>query len=165
LPCSFKFFSSRKFEELSKALKDINKDNLNINKLIPDIISEEARIKASDLEANKISSKYKTKQKNSKHCTYCNKDKYLESQCYKQYLELRRNNTSNNKSKNTPNNFINNSPNNKDKSSSNFKKESPRVLITSLANKRKDLVINKTKKNNRIVLDSGASKHYTLIKE
>jgi hypothetical protein len=82
LPCSFKSFSSRKFEELSKALKDTNKDNLSINELITDIISEEACIKASDLEANRISSKYKTKQKNSKHYTYCNKQEHLESQCY-----------------------------------------------------------------------------------
>ncbi len=62
LPSSFKSFSSRKFEELSKTLKDPNlASNLNIDKFILNIISKESRIKASDLEANRISSKYKTK--------------------------------------------------------------------------------------------------------
>jgi hypothetical protein len=84
LPSSFESFSSRKFKELSKTLKDPNlASNLNIDKFISDIISKESRIKASDLEANRISSKYKTKQKNSKHCTYCNKEGHLENQCYK----------------------------------------------------------------------------------
>jgi len=163
LPSSFESFSSRKFEELSKTLKDPNlSSNLNIDEFISDIISEESRIKASDLEANRISSKYKTKQKNSKYCTYCNKEGHLENQCYKQYPELRRNNTSN-KARNTSNTFTNNNP--EDKSSSNFKKESPRVLMTSLANKGRDLGINRTRKNKRLVLDSGASEHYTPIKE
>ncbi len=80
LPSSFESFSSRKFEDLSKVLKDPNlTSRLDINELILDIISEESRIKASDLEANKISSKYKTKHKNSKYCTYCNKQGHLES--------------------------------------------------------------------------------------
>jgi hypothetical protein len=84
LPSSFESFSNRKFKELSKILKDPNlASNLNINKFISDIISKESRIKASNLEANRISSKYKTKQKNSKHYTYCNKEGYLENQCYK----------------------------------------------------------------------------------
>jgi hypothetical protein len=153
LPSSFESFSSRKFEELSKILKDPKKANtLSINELISDIISEEARIIASDLEANKISPEYKTKHKNSRYCTYCNKEGHLENQCYKQYPELRRNNTSNNS--------LNN---NLEDKSSNFKKESPRVLMTSLANKGKDLAISSTKK--RIVLDSGASEHYTPFKE
>jgi hypothetical protein len=83
LPSSFKSFSSRKFEDLSKALKDPNlTSRLDINELILDIISKESRIKASDLEANKISSKYKTKYKNSKYYTYCNKQGHLESQYY-----------------------------------------------------------------------------------
>ncbi len=83
LPSSFESFSSRKFEELSKILKDPNlASNLNINEFISDIISEESRIKASDLEANKISSKYKTRQKNSKYYTYYNKKGYLENQYY-----------------------------------------------------------------------------------
>ncbi len=83
LPSSFKSFSSRKFKELSKILKDPNlASNLNINEFISNIISEESRIKASNLEANKISSKYKTRQKNSKYYTYCNKKGYLENQYY-----------------------------------------------------------------------------------
>ncbi|CAM6005883.1 unnamed protein product, partial [Sphagnum balticum] len=174
LPSSFESFSSRKFEELSKTLKDPNKANtLNVNELISDIISEEARIKASDLEANKISSKYKTKQRNNKHCTYCNKEGHLENQCFKQYPELRRDNTSNNKAniaKNTSNSI---NPDTEDKSSSKedskgTKKESPRVLMTSLANKGEDLAVNSTIDNTtskRLVLDSGASEHYTPIKE
>jgi hypothetical protein len=168
LPSSFESFNSRKFEELSKTLKDPNlASNLNIDEFISDIISEESRIKASDLEANKISSKYKTKYKNSKHYTYCNKQGHLESQCYIQYPELRRNNTSNNnEAENTSNNSIKNNPRKKDSFKENSKaiKESPRVLLTSLANKGNSLSINSTK-NNRIVLDSGASKHYTLVKE
>ncbi len=71
LPSSFESFSSRKFKELSKTLKDSNlASNLNIDEFILDIISKESRIKASDLEANKISSKYKTKHKNSKLWSY-----------------------------------------------------------------------------------------------
>ncbi len=163
LPSSFKSFSNRKFKELSKTLKDPNlASNLNIDEFISDIISEESRIKASNLEANRISSKYKTKQKNSKYYTYYNKEGHLENQYYKQYPELRRNNTSN-KARNTSNNSINNNP--EDKTSLNTIKESPRVLLTSLANKGNSLGINSTKRNNRIVLDSGASEHYTPIKE
>ncbi len=46
---SFKSFSSRKFKELSKTLKDPNlASNLNIDKFILDIISKESRIKASN---------------------------------------------------------------------------------------------------------------------
>ncbi len=83
LPSSFKSFSSRKYKELSKTLKDpYLSSNLNINEFILDIISEESRIKTINLEANKTSSRYKTKQKNSKHYTYYNKKGYLENQCY-----------------------------------------------------------------------------------
>jgi hypothetical protein len=80
LPSSFESFSNRKYKELSKTLKDpYLASNLNIDEFILDIISKESRIKASDLEANKISSKYKTKYKNSKHYTYYNKQGHLES--------------------------------------------------------------------------------------
>ncbi len=80
LPSSFKSFSNRKFKELSKTLKDPNlASNLNIDEFISNIISEESRIKASNLEANRISSKYKTKQKNSKYYTYYNKEGHLEN--------------------------------------------------------------------------------------
>jgi hypothetical protein len=42
---SFESFSSRKFKELSKTLKDPNlASNLNIDKFILDIISKESRI-------------------------------------------------------------------------------------------------------------------------
>ncbi len=41
----------------------------------------------------------------------------------------------------------------------------PRVLITSLVNKGRSLVINSTRKNKKLVLDSSTSKHYTPIKE
>ncbi len=103
-----------------------------------------------------------------KHYTYYNKQGHLESQYYIQYPELRPNNTSNNnKAENTSNNSIKNNPRKKDSFKENSKaiKESPRVLLTSLANKGNSLGINSTKRNNRIILDSGASEHYTLVKE
>ena len=49
LPSSFESFSSRKYEELGRDI-----ENINISKLVSDLISEEARFNSSiNLEANK----------------------------------------------------------------------------------------------------------------
>ena len=72
LPSSFEYFTSRKYEELAK---DIN--NLDISRLLSELISEEARMNSSiELEANKA-----TKNKVPYYKHY-NKKGYLESKYF-----------------------------------------------------------------------------------
>ena len=83
LPNSFDSFASRKYEELAK-----NISNIDINRLISELISEEARMTSNtDLEANKA-----FRNRNSlPTCKYCNKKGHLEANCYSKHLELRQN--------------------------------------------------------------------------
>jgi hypothetical protein len=86
---------SRKYEELTEDLKDVN-----IIKLISDLISEEGRFNSNiNLEANKTSFN-----NNSSYCKYCNKKGYIEDKYFIKYPKLRNNysnsNTNKNKNKN-----------------------------------------------------------------
>jgi len=164
LPNTFDSFISRKYEELAKTLE--SKAYIDLNKLIADIISEEARIKACDLELNKTTTKFKSSQANIKYCKHCNRKGHLENQCYTKYPELRRPNNPiiNSNSKKTIKNQKtskeesnkSNKDLNKATTSSNIKQESPKVVMSTLGH---------SSLNRGILLDSGASEHYTPYKE
>ena len=84
LPSSFDSFISRKYEELAK-----NINNINVNTLISELISEEARMLAinnNSLEANKA-----YKGRNRSYCTYCNKSGHIVDKCFNKHPELKNN--------------------------------------------------------------------------
>ena len=91
LPSSYDNYASRKYEELTEDLAEIN-----ISKLITDLISEEGRFNSNiNLEANKA---FKN---NQSYCKHCNRKGHIEDKCFIKYPELKNNNSfySNNKSK------------------------------------------------------------------
>lgn len=95
LPSSFDSFSSRKYEEISNDL-----DAIDLQGLITDLISEEARMGANaDLNANKAFNN------RGKHCTHCKNKGHIYSECFILHPELRPNNSSN--SSNANNNYSN----------------------------------------------------------
>ncbi|TVY47172.1 hypothetical protein LCER1_G008729, partial [Lachnellula cervina] len=79
LSSSFDAFSSRKYEEVTKNIK-----NIDITKLISDIISEEARLKSDT-----ISSANKTTSNKIPLCRHCGKRGYIEPKCWNKYPKLR----------------------------------------------------------------------------
>jgi hypothetical protein len=158
LPSSFDSFSSRKYEELAKDIK-----NIDISKLISDLISEESRMNASlDLSANKA------KSNKGSYCTYCKHKGHVESRCYKQYPELNTSSKKPNKKSTKGNSKDSNKDNNPKKSEStkvimslldnNHLKEEVNTSITSYFSKSNDF-------KNKLVLDSGATEHYTPNKD
>ncbi|KAH6715185.1 hypothetical protein BKA61DRAFT_722015 [Leptodontidium sp. MPI-SDFR-AT-0119] len=89
LPSSFDAFSSRKYEKMSGDLK-----NIDIDGLINDLISEEARIGANaDLNANKASKGGKSN--NRKYCNKCRVTGHITSTCWVLHPELKPNNSEN----------------------------------------------------------------------
>ena len=188
LPSSFDSYASRKYEELTE---DINE--INIIKLITDLISEEGRFNSNiNLEANKAS--YNN---NQSYCKHCNKKGHIEDKCYIKYPELKNNYSSSNINKNKNKNkykevskepknifkkqqstkaimstllvdnnintnIINNSTLLKTINNNNFSKEEKEFF-----NIIKEKVINKSNiiNNKSLILDSGASEHYTPYKD
>ena len=153
LPSSFDSFNSCKYEELAADLSKID-----ISKLITDLISEEARMNASQsLEANRAARANKDS-----FCSHCKKKGHLESRCYKKYPELKPNKGSNSKSNKD-----------KDKEDSNpdtnsTKSESTKVIMSILANNTEDSSSTSYLSNdfrNKLVLDIGATEHYTPNKD
>jgi hypothetical protein len=141
LPSSFDAIASRKYEELAK---DIT--NINIPKLISELISEEARMSTStNLEANKAIKPKKG------FCTYCNTSGHIEPNCWVKNPELKRQFL--NKKNKFNKNKANNNPNNKD-----IKTESSKAIMSAFSAIRGDF-------NYKLILDSGATEHYTPIKE
>ncbi|CZT13730.1 uncharacterized protein RCO7_11428 [Rhynchosporium graminicola] len=144
LPSSFNSFASRKYEEISNNLSSID-----IEGLIRDLISEEARINTStDLQANKA---FKGKNsKGSKKYSYYNKTNYIEANYYIKHPELIPNKSTNNKKKS------------KGKSAKELKEESTKALISSFSSSSTSSSSTAdqayaTIYNYRIVLDSSAS--------
>jgi len=89
LPSSFDAIASRKYEELAK-----NIANIDISKLIFELISEEAKMSTSaDLEANKAT------KPNKGFCKYCKKKGHIEARCFIKYPELKNNKPSNKNNK------------------------------------------------------------------
>jgi rubrerythrin len=88
LPSSFDSFASRKYEELAKDIA-----NIDVNKLISELISEEGRMTSNiDLEANKAS------RDNKPTCTFCKNRGHIEAKCFKKHPELRPSSNSNSNS-------------------------------------------------------------------
>ena len=82
LPDAFNAFVLRKLEEINKDL-----DKVEINALISDIISEEARINSNNPTLlNKVL--------NNTVCSYCKKTGHIESGCFNKYPELKKDNKS-----------------------------------------------------------------------
>jgi hypothetical protein len=81
---SFDSFSSRKYKELRRDLK-----NININKLISELIAEEAGIKIylNKDKANSIA-KNRNNRKATKFYKFCKKSGYIKESCFKKYPEL-----------------------------------------------------------------------------
>ncbi|TVY31835.1 hypothetical protein LOCC1_G008546 [Lachnellula occidentalis] len=132
LSSSFDAFSSRKYEEVTK-----NINNIDITKLISDIISEEARLQ-SDSVANKTTSK------NIPFCKHFNRKGHLETKCWIKYPELRQNKRT--------------------KNEASEKTESTKAVMMTLAYNSisdKETSFYKTK----LILDSGTSEHYTFNKD
>jgi gag-polypeptide of LTR copia-type len=137
LPSSFNAITSRKYEELAK---DIT--NIDISKLISELISEEARMTSNtDLEANKAS------KPNISFYKYCNKKGHIKPKYFIKYPELKK--TSNNKS----NKKDNKNPKNKDK-----KNKSSKAIMSAF------VIINK-EANYKLILNPGILEYYMLIKE
>ena len=137
LPNSFDAIVSRKYKEL---IKDIA--NIDIFKLISELISEEARMFNNiDLKANKAI------KSNISFYKYYNKKGHIEARCFIKYPKLKKTNYKFKKDNKSPNNY------NKIK-----KNKSSKVIMSAFT------VINK-EANYKLILDSGASKYYTPIKE
>jgi hypothetical protein len=153
LSSSFDPFISRKYEDLGRDLKS---GNMDISKLISDLIAEEARLKSNiDYEANKVSNSYKNKNKKP-FCKNCKRSGHLEDKCWEKYPELR--NNSKNKDKDKKSN----------KTEKSNKSSESKVVMTTLKTKPKlDVILATLNKSfnkdnpNKIILDSGASEHYT----
>ena len=91
LPSQYNSYASRKYEELTEDL-----DEINISKLVSDLILEEGRFNSNiNLEANKTSFN-----NNQSYCKHYNKKGHIEDKCFIKYPELR-NNYSNSNNKNT----------------------------------------------------------------
>ena len=104
----------------------------------------------SDLQANKA-----FKKSNKGFCKYCNKGGHIESKCFIKYPEL--NNNSNSNSTSSSKSYFNKNKNkNKDKNTkdSNKKTESSKAIISAY-------IANNRNIENRLVLDSSATEHYT----
>ena len=158
LSSSFDSFSSRKYEEIANELKFNKTDKraegallINIPKLIADIISEESRFLTNeDFVANKAS-------KNKKLiCKHYKKIGHIIDKCWILHPELE--NSKNNKGKNKSNKSNNNK----------LKNESTQGVITTLAYNLKDSTLENNKTSHiapELILDSGASKHYTYNRD
>ena len=157
LPSAFEALISRKYEEIGRDLNIID-----INKLISELIAEEARINNSiDLEANKAL-KFNSNNK-TPFCTYYKRKGHLEAKCFIKYPELKTIN------KNKSNSTYNSHSKFKNKNNSKLKdrptKDTPTELImTTIRDSLNSNYINAIKEDRpelNIILDSGATEHYT----
>ncbi|KAF4615563.1 hypothetical protein G7Y89_g15302 [Cudoniella acicularis] len=153
LPSSFDAFTSRKYEEVGNKL-----DNINLEKLVSDLIAEEARMnsKDSNLEANKASI-------NSKPiCTHCNKTGHLKNKCWVLHPELKKD-----ASKGTSKDNNKKNKNKKDKETKEEDKStsSPRVIMSASLINTSYSSSTSSLESNKLVLDSGASEHFSPNKD
>ena len=137
LPSTYDAFISRKYEDISEAISD--NDDIDLNKLVAELISEESRIQSFVNEDKAYVTKSKSKSKNkTKHCKFCSKQGHLETECYRKHPELMPNRNTPKKAKDEDDN--------KDRSS----------LLLSKGESTKDL---------SFIIDSGATEHWTPYKE
>ncbi|TVY34054.1 Retrovirus-related Pol polyprotein from transposon TNT 1-94 [Lachnellula cervina] len=143
LSSSFDAFSSRKYKEVTKNIK-----NIDITKLISDIISEEARLKSDT-----ISSANKTTSNKIPLYRHCGKRGHIEPKCWDKYPELRTEQPRQNRKSRS-----NNTPE---------KTESTKAVIMTLASYVYNGLNNYKSKfyKTQLILDLGASEHYTYNKD
>ena len=86
LSSSYDAFISRKYAEISE--KITKKEDIDLNKLIAELISEENRIQSFIKDEDKaFIAKYKPNM--AKYCKYCSKTGHLEESCWLKHPELR----------------------------------------------------------------------------
>jgi hypothetical protein len=147
LPSSFEAFASRKHEELAKDIK-----NINITQLISDIISEEARLSTS---VETLGSANKVSKLSNAFCSHCKLKGHLIDTCFKLHPELKPKKAKKGGKKSKDNNK--GKSNNKDKKENKKDSSSGAVMMVSAINNNNNIQDIKSK----MVLDSGASEHYT----
>jgi hypothetical protein len=155
LPSSYDPLISRKYEEISKSISD--KEDIDLNKLITDLISEEARMqsfikddKAYITRSNQVSNRANNSRPNKanrKHCKYCNKLGHLEQQCFKKNPEL------------APD-----KPRNQEGNKKEINKDRSSLLYTSTTTIHPNYS-RPTEIGPYFILDSGATEHWTPNKE
>ncbi|TVY50312.1 hypothetical protein LCER1_G007984 [Lachnellula cervina] len=166
LSSSFDAFSSRKYKEVTKNIKDID-----ITKLISDIISEEARLKSDT-----ISSANKTTSNRIPLCRHCGKRGYIEPKCWDKYPKLRTELPRQNKKPRS-----NNTPEKTESTKAVMMTLASHGLIgqettsnqvySGLSDQETSLVYNGLNNQEskfyktQLILDSGASEHYTYNKD
>ncbi|CAL3971482.1 unnamed protein product [Diplocarpon coronariae] len=161
---SFDSFASRKYEEISSDL-----EHIDLESLINDLISEEARMGANadyKAQANKAFAKTGGKRK---YCTHCKLSGHISEKCYKLHPELRPFNKKANKakeSKSSSNKTLISAWNKKAKEPKN---DSSKTLIsawkkdstTSIVSHSSELSQITSTDNMKFILDSGATEHYS----
>ncbi|CAL3964919.1 unnamed protein product [Diplocarpon coronariae] len=173
---SFDSFASRKYKEISSDL-----ENIDLESLINDLISEEARIGANadyKAQANKAFAKIGGKKN---YCTHYKLNGHISEKCYKLYPELRPFNKKANKAKESKSNSSKTLISAWNKKAKEPKNDSNKTLISAW---KKDsttsIIVNKAQDNStpkeshlselsqitsidnmKFVLDSRATKHYS----
>ena len=164
LPSQFDSFISRKYEELAKDL-----DNIDISKLVADLISEEARLN-SGLEANKTSIN------KGSFCRHCKKKGHIESRYFTKYPELRPNSKDKPKNKDKNKDKANNKATTTSSTSTSSSKPTSVIMSAFTDVDQFDLNYSNLSDNdglnlsialnkNKLVLDSGATEHFTPNKD
>ncbi|PBP15315.1 retrotransposon protein, putative, Ty1-copia subclass, partial [Diplocarpon rosae] len=157
LPSSFDSFSSRKYEEISNNLEDIN-----LESLINDLISEEARMGANaDYRANKAQANKAFTKSGGKYCTHCKLSGHISEKCFKLHPELRPQNQKAKKARESKNNSsktLMSAWNNDSFIASQKANIAKNTLIKS-----NSYILSQTSIDykDQFVLDSGATEHYS----
>jgi hypothetical protein len=108
------------------------------------------------LEANKTSINNSTP-----YCTHCNREGHIAQKCWKLHPELKKETKkSSNKRRKGKDNKDNNKP--KDEES---KSASPKVIMSASTTTTTSYAQNRSLETTKLVLDSGASEHFTPNKE
>jgi hypothetical protein len=112
------------------------------------------------MSINADSQANKTIKPNNSFCEYCKRSGHIEPRCFFKYPELRKDNIpyKKNKSKNKDNSNNKNNSNKDNSSNKDIKNESSKAIMSSFS-------AIKGNTNYRLILDSGATEHYTAIKE
>ncbi|TVY38198.1 Copia protein [Lachnellula cervina] len=166
LSSSFDAFSSRKYEEVTKNIK-----NIDITKLISDIISEEARLKSDT-----ISSANKTTSNKNPLCRHYGKRGHIEPKCWDKYPELRTELPRQNKKPRSNNNSTSEKTESTKAVMMTLASHGPisqqtSIVYSGLSDQETSLVYNRLNDQEskfhktQLILDSGASEHYTFNKD
>ena len=142
LSSSFDRFISRTFADISENIT--KKEEIDINQLTSELISEENRIKSFLIDEKAYISNNRSK-KDLKHCRFCSQIGHLEPDCWKKHPELRSKHRES--FKDQKKSKKGNEKSNKDRSS---------LLMTISRNNQN---------KNYFIIDIGVTEHWTPIKE